>query len=68
MPHGKMVKLLGRWRKDFNPGERVSAGAVSGEFNGYVYGDEWTTALILPDGGGDEVAVPLNIVNVAVRE
>lgn len=68
MPHGKRVKLLGHWRKDFEPGERVQAGNLVGEFSGYPYGDEWNSALILPDDGGDEIIVPLDSLTAAVFE
>lgn len=46
----------------------VAPGTLAGEFNGYPYGDEWSHALVLPDGGGEEIVVPLDSVFAAVCE
>lgn len=66
MPGGKIVRLLGRERPDFEPGEHVQfrtgkatgLSADCGEFAGYAYGSEWETGIVMRHDGG-EVLVPL---------
>lgn len=60
MPRGEVVLLFGRYRKDFDPSERVIVNGRAGKFEGYPYdGDAWREGHVTFDDGEEWATVPL---------